>query len=258
MKIISWNISYFNDYSSKFEFLKSLVTDPSMIIVLQEVTQKVYEQLVIDFNENFNIEYSLNYRKASKFDTNARKLGIAILVSKDFKINNVQVLERTLFPERTLFMEVVKGNQLFKIMGLHSITGCDYSKAKSIQFYSFAETIDLYKPDIVAIDANEPQVDHYNVKEMIFFDNKDKGKGAKMFFTTMIENKLEDAFALHYDKNQYCGECLATSHIINKRFNKRYDFIFINGEKFKFQKTEYNLDDALKSGSDHALVMVTV
>lgn len=40
MKIISWNISYFNDYNSKFEFLNSLVTDPSMIIVLQEVTQK--------------------------------------------------------------------------------------------------------------------------------------------------------------------------------------------------------------------------
>lgn len=79
-----------------------------------------------------------------------------------------------------------------------------------------------------------------------------------MFFTTLIENRLEDALALHYDKTQYCGECLAISHIINERFNKRYDFIFINGEKFKFQKTDYNLDDALKSGSDYALVMVTV
>lgn len=68
-----------------------------------------------------------------------------------------------------------------------------------------------------------------------------------MFFTTMIENRLEYAYALHYDKTQYCRECLAASHIINKRFNKRYDFIFINGEKFNFLKTEYNLNDALKS-----------
>lgn len=79
-----------------------------------------------------------------------------------------------------------------------------------------------------------------------------------MFFTTMIENKLVDAFALQYDKTEYCGECLAISHTINKRINKRFDFIFINGEKFNFQKTENNLDDALKAGSDHALVMVTV
>lgn len=121
----------------------------------------------------------MNYRKASKFDTNARKLGIAILVSKDFKINNVQVLERTLFPERTLCMEVMKGNQLLKIMGLHSIIGCDYSKAKSIQFYSFAEAIDLYKPDIVAIDANEPQIDHYDVKEMIFLITRTKEKALR-------------------------------------------------------------------------------
>lgn len=150
-----------------------------MIIVLQEVTQKVYEQLVKDFNRDFNIEYSLNYRKASKFDTNARKLGIAIIVSKDFKINDVQVLERILFSERTLNMEVAKGNELFKIMGLHSITGCDYSKAKSIQFYSFAEAIDIYKPDIVAIDANEPEIDHYDVKEMIFLIIRIKEKARK-------------------------------------------------------------------------------
>lgn len=89
------------------------------------------------------------------------------------------MLERTLFPERTLYMEVNNENQLFKIMGLHSITGCDYSKAKSIQFYSFAEVIDLYKPDIVAIDANEPQVDHYDVKEMIFLIIRTKGKALR-------------------------------------------------------------------------------
>ena len=84
--------------------------------------------------------------------------------------------------------------ETYRIISLHSITGVDYKKAKSTQYFSFAEAIDAMKPDIVTFDANEPKVDHYEVSQMEFFDNRDKGAGAAAFFNSLSSAGLFDAF----------------------------------------------------------------
>ncbi len=258
MKIIDWNISYLGKANAKFDFLKKTICNDSAIIILQEVTKSSYEILKNVF-ENFNIEYSLEYRPPSKFDTKSRGLGVAIITTKDIEIISAKVLERCLFPDRTLLVEAKFNHKPIKILGLHSITGCDHKKAKSIQFYSFAEVVDTYKPDIVAFDANEPQIDNYIVGDMVFFDNKDKGKGAETFFNTLVDIGLKDAYATQYNKNDFClGEPLVLSHKINNRFNKRYDFIFINDKLFDNYKIKYNYDDSIAAGSDHALIEIIV
>ena len=162
-----------------------------------------YECLKQSFEDIANIEYSLDYRIPGRYDTDSRKLGVAILVSKDLRIKNAQVLNRALMPDRTLMVDVEYQNTTLRVLGLHSITGCHHLKAKEIQFFSFAEAIDEYKQDIVGIDANEPQYDHYEISQMKFFDNYSKGNGCKTFFETMRDNGIVDAFIKDYDIEKY-------------------------------------------------------
>ncbi len=132
-------------------------------------------------------------------------------------------------------------------------------KAKSIQFLSFAECIDEYRPDIVAFDANEPDKDYYTVDGMKFFDNLNKGKGARTFFDTLNQAGLNDAFSIDYETSNYVeGEPLAVSHKLSRGNKaKRYDFVFVNN-KIKVDEIDYKYDVATMAGSDHALIEMSV
>lgn len=258
MKILNWNISWANDVTPKIEYLRKQLLSETFIVILQEVKPYAYNALKENLSDIAQIEYSLSYRVPGKYDTDSRKLGIAILLSNDIVIKNVNVLNRAIMPDRTLMLDVICNNIPLRVLGLHSITGCQHLKAKEIQYFSFAEAIDTYKPDIVGIDANEPQIDHYDISQMKFFDNGQKGNGCKTFFEALKQNSLVDAFVKNYDKDKFIeGEYLTTSHII-KRGNKkvRYDFLFINNEKFVEYSCEYEYDDAVRAGSDHAAIII--
>ena len=256
MKIIDWNISYAGNPTNKFEYLKSKF-DKATIAILQEVTPEQFKALNSCFRDIANIKYSLKYRKPGKFDTKQRQLGVAILATKDIEIVKTKCLDRCLLPDRTLMVDIKYKNKILRVMGLHSITGCDHKKAKSIQFLSFAEAIDEYKPDIVTFDANEPDIDHYDINNMTFFTgNKDNGKAARTFFETLINNNLRDSLTEKYDSSKYKeGEPLAISHIINGKLKKRYDFVFTNK---KIKECSYYYNESIKAGSDHALIEVMV
>ena len=254
MKIIDWNICYQGTPELKINFLKSVIGADSFIAILQEVTPSQYEL----FKSNFkNIRYSLDYRKPGSFDTRQRKLGIAIICSDDIKIKSADVLNRALLPDRTLMLDVEYKESMLRVMGLHSITGVAHKQAKSIQFLSWAEAVDTFKPDIVAFDANEPAKDHYDVDKMKFFaqSKTENGYGAKTFFTTLKDTGLVDAFAVNYDQHLYVeGEPLTMSHHIARGDQrKRYDFIFVN-KTVSVANCEYMYDEAVKAGSDHALI----
>ena len=85
MKIINWNISWQNPIDKKIAYLKSLLSEDSFIIILQEVKLHSFNVLKQAFNSIANIEYSLDFRIPGKYDTDSRKLGIAILFSKDIR-----------------------------------------------------------------------------------------------------------------------------------------------------------------------------
>lgn len=258
MKIINWNISWSNKIDSKANYIKEQISDNSFVVILQEVKPHAYEYLKEVFSDIANVEYSLSYRVPGKYDTDSRKLGIAILTSKDIKVANAQVLNRALMPDRTLMVDIEYNNMTFRVLGLHSITGCQHLKAKEIQYFSFAEAVEEYKPDIVGIDANEPQYDHYEISKMQFFDNYNKGNGCKTFFEAMQANGMVDAFIKDYDNDKYVeGEYLTTSHII-KRGNKkvRYDFVFVNDSKVAEYHCIYDYVNAVEAGSDHAAIII--
>ena len=254
LKILDWNISYTNNAQSKIEYLDAVAGDDSFIAILQEVTPSQFAA----FKEHYgSIEYSLNYREPGKFDTKQRQLGVAIITSDDIKLTNAKVLDRCLLPDRTLMADAVVKGQTYRVMGLHSITGVSHKKAKSMQFLSFAEEVDWYKPDIVAFDANEPKLDHFNVENMVFFDNQDRGHGAYTFFHELNDVGLKDSILAGYDESHYiAGEPLAISHRIEAGDQKkRYDFVFVK-DSLDVINTQYNFHDAVSAGSDHALIRV--
>ena len=76
------------------------------------------------------------------------------MVSKNFEILEAGVIERSPFPDRTVYVTLKKNDKTIKILALHSLTGCGYYRSKSVQYDSFAEFIDEYRPDIIGIDAN--------------------------------------------------------------------------------------------------------
>ena len=251
MRVINWNISYAGNIEEKIKFLKELLTN-SNCVILQEVKPYACEYIKSILGNNFEIFYSLDYRKPSRFDSDARRLGVVILVNKDTEVESAGVIERSPFPERTLYLTMKQGDKTVKVLALHSLTGCGYYKTKSVQYDTFTEFINEYRPDIIGIDANEPQIDHYDIQKMKFFDN---GLGAERFFNEIISIGLIDAYVSVYDISEYKeGKPLVKSHNIRGKGAVRYDFLLVK-ESYQVLNCVYNYDDAIASGSDHAIIV---
>lgn len=250
MRIIDWNISYAGNVKSKIEYMKTLLNE-SYCIILQEVTESSYIELKKSFCD-CTLLYSLNYRKPSKFDSKARKLGVAIILSNDITVVHSGVVERNVLPERTLFatIKTLCGREI-RLLGIHSITGCDYKKTKSLQYDCLAEFVSEYKPDIIGIDANEPKVDSCDISGMEFFNN---GKGAETFFNEVKNIGLRDGFVRFYKIDKSANIPLTVSHKVHNKTAVRYDFIFAN-ESIRLKAFSYNYGSAIAAGSDHALLI---
>ena len=250
IQVVNWNISYMGNYESKLNFLFSLLHD-NYCVLLQEVKPHVCEYIKSKYQDS-TILYSLDYRAPSKFDSDARKLGVMIILSKDILVKESGIIERNVFPDRTLYATVNIGGKELKILALHSITGCSYYRAKSVQYDSFAEFIDTYSPGIIGIDANEPKIDSYDIDKMVFFDN---GKGAQTFFHEVKSKGLCDTFVKHKNITD-CeeGKPITVSHNVKRKGAVRYDFLFSNNN-FEITSCEYLYDEAVKAGSDHAAIV---
>lgn len=254
MRIVDWNFSYAGDTAQKIEYLLSLLGGDDCVM-LQEVKPHAYELIRSSLQDKYHLLYSLNYRKPGKYDSDARKLGVLIIVPRYALIEETGVIERSLFPDRTMFVTITLNGNRYKMVALHSITGCDYKKAKSVQFQAFAEFVDAYQPDIIGIDANEPLADHWDISQMVFYKN---GPGAKIFFETMAKIGLVDSYVVANNVTRcLAGLPLATSHHVRKKGDVRYDFLFVRKD-IKIYKMEYQFNEATAAGSDHALLLCDV
>ena len=259
MRIIHWNISYNCQKEKVAGFIREQISDGDTIVCLQEVTESSFESIRGNLGCDCDYVYSLNHRRPGKHDGKNRHLGVMIICPKPMCIVDYGVVDRAIFPDRTAYADIQYFGEKYRILSLHSITGCAYGKAKSTQFYAFAEAIEAFRPDIVTFDANEPAKDHYDIAQMEFFDNGDKGDGAKTFFSSLASSGLSDAFAIHYDKANFIdGEPLATSHIIHGKIRRRYDFTFVNTSRLPVSSCEYLYDKGCELTSDHAIIITDV
>ena len=250
MRIINWNISYAGDIKKKIDYLKGMLTQDS-IVIMQEVKPYAYEYIKQLFTDQYTMIYSLDYRQPGKYDSDARKLGVLILFDKQYEITDAGVINRSPFPDRTAFASINIDGKIIKVLALHSLTGCAYYRAKSVQYESLTEFVNEYQPDIVGIDANEPQIDHFDVKEMKFFDN---GPGAKLFFNEISNLGLVDSYVKCNGIDSFEeGMPLIKSHYIRRKGPVRYDFLFVH-KNFDINDCSYFYEEAIGAGSDHAIV----
>lgn len=149
-----------------------------------------------------------------------------LIFSNSIEVLGSGAIERNLFPDRTAWATIIHNDKKIKVLGLHSITGCSYQSAKSVQYDMFTEFIDEYKPDIIGMDANEPDVDSYDLDKMIFYNRN--GVGAKTFFKKVKELSMKDAYVAANNITK-CeeGKCLTVSHNVRRRGVVRYVFYLL-------------------------------
>lgn len=259
LRYINWNIKCYCNIDKICEYLSKIISKETCVVALQEVMQNRFDKLFDYFSSNFNLIYSITYRKPDdEFDTDNRRLGVVLMISKDMKILNEGVFARCLFPERTLYATINFGEEIFKIATFHSVTGVSFKMSKAVQFRNFAESIRDYGPDIISLDANEPKQDHYDINQMKFFDQGDGGKGAQVFFGQIQKNNMRDAFIDNYDISKYVdGQPLTVSHILPNQEKRRYDFVFINS-RLSIMSIEYRYEEACEATSDHAVIITDI
>jgi len=253
IRIIHWNISYNGDIDNKIIFLKKHI-DSNTIICLQEVQKSIYEKLQTELKPDFNT-FSLEQRPPGKYEGKNRRLGVCIM-TYSYKLLEFKLANRSIFPERTNYIYVSNGNSTFGIFSFHSITGCDYKKAKSSNFASIADFIESNEIDFFTCDANEPDYDFLDEKKLIFNNNRDKGKNASLLFGSNRVHKMNDSLRDYYKQNNF-GSNNSPIEVSykTKTKDKRYDFIYYNSIKWKIQDLKYDYDNAIIAGSDHAMII---
>jgi endonuclease/exonuclease/phosphatase family metal-dependent hydrolase len=275
LRIVNWNISYSGKRELEIEYLERVISEVNSkypcIIALEEVTEMAFQYLTKSGLFS-NYTYSLNFRKAGMFEGKNRELGCFIGCTDGLEIIESSLINRVPFPERTVVADIMHRQEKFEVICFHSLTGCDYKTAKSAQFDSIADYLYSKKkqPKILCCDANEPEIDHYNLDRVKFFNQKgDRGKSAERIFGKESVLELDDSYRIWLNRNQEAFErivaeqkdCnnlnstpLAVSHKVSNRIKKRYDHILVS-RHWEVIDVQYRFDDGIKFGSDHAVVI---
>ena len=135
LRIINWNISYMKSIEDKVDYLLNVIDnfkhEEKIIFVLEEV--KPSDAQYIRKNvDKFRFIYSVDMREKGKYEGKERELGIFIGFSSDLILNSYNLLERTLFPERTLHAKFSYDVYKFGIIGFHSLTGVGIKKQNQL------------------------------------------------------------------------------------------------------------------------------
>jgi len=133
VRYINWNIKCKSNIEKIIELIKDKADKEKCIIALQEVMPDAANALKNVFSKDYKILYSLDLREPGKFDTDNRRLGIMLLVSDDYEICEWDVMDRAIFPERTLDAIISdKDNKAYEILVLHSLTGVSFKMKKGL------------------------------------------------------------------------------------------------------------------------------
>ena len=246
INIIQWNISNSSQIQKISAYLETMIFG-NAIVCLQEVLESSKEKVVNALRPS-DYRFSLDMRYPGKFDGRNRKFGL-LTMSFGSNINDCKLIERSVFPERTLVTETDIEETKVKVLNFHSLTGVGYKQGKSSNFASIAEYLNDNELDFFCCDANEPKADSFDVNQLEFWNNGDKGKFPSLIFGKNRVHDLRDS--LHSVKDQF--ENLPVSYKTGKTF-RRYDMIF-HSNNWEVESLEYKYNDSINATSDHALVL---
>ena len=245
LQLLQWNISYSCKIDKIVDFISSKI-EGNTIVCLQEVLA-MHKDRLIERLAPSDYAYSLDYRKPGLFDGKNRKMGVLTMLFGGV-IEEAKVLDRTVFPDRTLYTKMRIGDESISLFNFHSITGVSYKKAKGANFASIAEflheRIDL---DFLCCDANEPQVDSFDMNDVKFW--KTNSKEASLIFGKEKVHHLKDPV----QTDPLFFDTLPFSHITGKN-KRRYDFIY-RSDRWSTNRLDFYYDESIEATSDHAMVV---
>lgn len=243
-QLLQWNISSNCKIDKTANFILANIEEPA-IVCLQEVLA-MHKERLIECLAPSDYAYSLDYREPGLFDGKNRRMGVLTMLFEG-EIEEANVLERSVFPDRTLYTKTRIGDKSVSLLNFHSITGVGYNKAKGANFASIAEflheTIDL---DFFCCDANEPQVDSFDVNDVKFW--KENRKEASLIFGKNKVHHLCDPV----QTDPLLFDTLPFSYMTGKTA-RRYDFIY-RSDRWRTNRLEFYYDKSIEASSDHAMV----
>jgi len=254
INVVQWNISYMSDIDRIKNFLNDYVVPGPVVMCLQEVTQRSYDSLVEHLQPSSST-LSLGYRKPGNNEGANRRLGVAIF-SFGITITDSGLLDRTVFPDRTLWVKLNGGAGSIKIISFHSLTGVGYKKSKASNFATIADYLQNDSSiDFMCFDANEPDVDSLIIDEVKFWErNGDKGRNASLIMGPNKVHSLEDSYrkymALH---QQPKSSTMPITHFTGSK-GRRYDYIF-SSKDWVVRSIEHPIDKSIQASSDHSAVV---
>lgn len=245
LKILQWNISYSCKIDNIANFISSNI-EGNAIVCLQEVLDS-HKNRLIEYLSPSDYAYSLDYRKPGLFDGKNRRMGVLTMVFGG-EIEEASVLERTVFPDRTLFTKMMIENETVSILNFHSLTGVGYKHAKGANFASIAEflhvTVDL---DFFCCDANEPQVDSFDVNDVKFWNPNSK-ETSLIFGENKVHHLIDPV------QNEALGFVSLPFSYITVNTPRRYDYIYKSG-RWTTESFHFYYNESVAASSDHAMVV---
>lgn len=262
LRVLQWNISTMSRPKAIADFIKKRVDRGPVIVCLEEVRRSSYDKLVDSLNPQSSC-LSLDLRLPGKNEGKERGTGVAVL-GFGLPIVSLELMDRAVFPERTLFVLLGGAFGPIRVAAFHSLTGVGYRKAKASNFASIADYLQLHgaELDFLCFDANEPKHDSMDPDKLEFSLLSDKGKVKKLalIMGNQKVHKLCDSYVAYLRSR---GEVvtrdpLAVSYKTGtpkkKQVEKRYDYV-MQSLRWRVTNCEYPYDESIKATSDHSAVI---
>jgi hypothetical protein len=262
LRVVQWNISTMSRPKAIADFIGERTGQGPVLVCLDEVKRTSYDKLVGSLNPASSC-FSLDLRRPSKNEGKERGTGIAVL-GFGLPIVSFELMDRAVFPERTLFALLRSGFGPIRVAAFHSLTGVGYRKAKASNFASIADYLQLHgaELDFLCFDANEPNHDSMDPKQLGFSIRSDKGKVKRLalIMGSQKVHKLSDSYVeyLRSRGEVVTRDPLAVSYKTGtpkkKQVEKRYDYI-MHSPRWRVTKCEYPYDESIAASSDHSAVI---
>ena len=253
LRVVQWNISTMSRPKAIADFIMNSIGQGPAIVCLEEVKCSAYDTLG-SLRSLTSSCFSLDLREPGGNEGDERKMGIAVF-SFGLPIISPELLDRTVFPERTLSVLLHGVFGPIRVVAFHSLTGVGYHKAKSSNFASIADYLQLHKSDLdfLCFDANEPWHDDIDPTKLVFWP---RGKTAGLIMGSEKVHDLSDSYVEHLRSTGHIDNArdpLTVSHV-TQRMPRRYDYI-MHSRRWKVVNCSYPYDESVAASSDHSAVI---
>jgi len=261
LRVVQWNISTMSRPKAIGDFIRERIGQEHALVCLDEVRRSSYDKLFDSLNPQSSC-LSLDLRLPGKNEGKERGTGVAVL-GFGLSIVSFELMDRAVFPERTLFVLLGGSFGPVRIAAFHSLTGVGYHKGKATNFASIADYLQLHgaELDFLCFDANEPVQDSVDVDKIVF-SSRDKGKVKKvaLIMGKQKVHKLSDSYVeyLRSRGEEPTRDPLAVSYKTGtpkkKQVEKRYDYI-MQSSRWRVTNCEYSYEESIAATSDHSTVI---